>query len=182
MISETTLQGFIDEMEKISGVTQNVGMPTSFASRVASGVANWGKGLGNNLVGTAAGFANPIKGLKAGWEMTKNDIRTGHPAITGLVLLGTAMDAKDALQKEDPSQMGRSRVQRVAKLIGGTAGGIIGTPFGLSGGIAGSMAGEAAGGLVGKGIDRLRGRRPNVQLPMNFQQQPLPPRDRDVSP
>lgn len=76
-----------------------------------------------------------------------------------LAVGGTAVMAPSALKKEDPTGRGRSRTERAAQLLAGTAGGIAGVgavmragkPSGLlrtlAGGMAGGMGAEYAAGL-----------------------------------
>jgi hypothetical protein len=165
MIPKTTLQSFFSEMTKISaGIMLNVGPPI----RLASGAAKAVRGAAGDIGHTFQAMAHPGAGMKAGWKQTVEDVRTGHPVMTGLFVAGTGYDAYNAMKKQDPSGENRSRLARLSQAAGSFGGGVMGAPHGLVGGVVGSLAGEQMGRMVGRGIDAARGRRrvsPQPQAP-----------------
>jgi len=126
--------------------------------------------------------------LKRGWEVQGEGgggymggtrmgryIGLGGKSMTGMFAVG---DAKDAVNKVDPTGQGRSRTERVGYGAGGAIGGILGgvgaskmsrVPGGGVGrfaatlglGIGGLMGGYYAGGKAGKyldkGVSKMRG-------------------------
>lgn len=133
--------------------------------------------VGMNIGNTLKGFTTPVQSIKKGWQsggwmMSGDAPGAGLPLKPGgvmdriskylpgaktMTLASSAAMAPEAFRKEDPA--GRSRTERVSRLVGNTAGGLIGTPYGLSGAIAGSILGEVGGGLVGKGMNKLKGKK-----------------------
>lgn len=124
----------------------------------------------------------PHKAVKRGWDamgeggggwvsgnrMGRHNIMIGGKSLTGVFALG---DYKDAFNKADPLNEGRSRTERLGYASGGVLGGVLGTvgakrmarvPGGFLGnlvvqgatGIGGMMAGYYAGGKAGKYLDK----------------------------
>jgi hypothetical protein len=79
--------------------------------------------------------------------------------MTGLTAYGVA---KPLLSKEDPSQVGPGKGERVGRAVGSVAGGAVGGLVPFTGGQVIREAAGRAGGGVGRVIDRIRGRRPMV--------------------
>ena len=72
--------------------------------------------------------------------------------------LPAAALAAEVAKKEQPE--GEGRGQALGRAIGGTIGGVMGTAMPIAGQIALGSGLAATGNFIGKGIDRLRGRRP----------------------
>jgi hypothetical protein len=145
------LNGFSDEMEKISGFMQNLGTRVMWSptGRTAQAV-----------------MKNPIEATKRGIMSSFRDPRTGKVGFMrpgqrfnqSLLLGGTALAGASALKKDDPDQVGAGRAERVGKFLGGTALGFAAAPYGgLVSGIAAGIGGEMLGGAAGKVVDRARG-------------------------
>ena len=92
-------------------------------------------------------------GLKAQWDSSST------PGKALLLGLPGATAASALLGKEQEGRPGKG--ERLGKVIGGTLGGAV-APLSLAGGMVLGGALEHAGGAVGRGVDRLRGRRPAV--------------------
>lgn len=147
------LEGFADEMEKISGFMQNVGnrIMWSPTGRTFQAIAK-----------------NPIEATKRGLHASFRDPNTGKIGLMrpgqrfnqSLLIGGTALAGGAALKKDDPDQVGPGRAERVGKFLGGTALGFAAAPYGgLLPGLAAGVAGDIAGGAIGKVVDRARGYR-----------------------
>jgi hypothetical protein len=132
---------------------------------------------GENVGNTLVAMANPKKALKEGWDATFKP--GGQPVGTGYKLfMGgmAAMGAHGAISRNDPLNLGRSRVRRTTQFIGDQVGGLMGAPFGLAGGITGGMIGGKVGDTAGRVIDRARGYKPKTMQPPN-----LPPRPQGLN-
>lgn len=154
-----------DQKKKQAGLIQNLGTRIVSGVRAApkvvadavratpgavqGGIQNAGKAVG--------AFATPLQSAKAGWKMSVTDFKQMKPWMKGLMGLGLVSSAVEVGSKNDPMGQGRSRLNRGITAAGDQVGGLIGTPFGLAGGLVGGQIGRKAGGLVGKGVDRLRG-------------------------
>jgi hypothetical protein len=115
---------------------------------VKKGWKNLGEGGGGYAAGPAYGKYIPA----------------GAKTMTGMFALG---DAKDAVNRSDPTLEGRSRTERAGYAIGGALGGTAGAlgaksigrlgaasmPVNLALSLGGMMAGYYAGGKAGKGVD-----------------------------
>lgn len=178
MISDYTINSLFDEMEKIAAsLLLNAGNPIKFSTKAARYV----KGMAQNAGGALKTMAtDPVGGFKRGLQATAAGMGTktlGGAAGTLLTVSNPISQAYGAVKKEDPEGRNRSRIARGIQAAGSLAGEVIGTPFHGSGAVAGSLAGEAAGKMVGRGIDRLRGRKwtaPN-KMPVQPNQMVEPP-------
>ena len=119
----------------------------------------------------------PDKVVKKGWKNLGEDgggymagkgygkyMPLGGKAMSGMFALG---DAKDAVNRSDPTGEGRSRTERAGYMIGGALGGtagalsaksmgrlgVMGLPANIGLSLAGMAAGYYAGGKLGKGVD-----------------------------
>lgn len=119
----------------------------------------------------------PDRVVKKGWKNLGEDaggyaagkgygkyMPMGGKAMTGMFALG---DAKDTVNRSDPTGQGRSRTERTGYMLGGALGGTAGALSGKSMGrlgmaglpvniglsLAGMAAGYYAGGKLGKGVD-----------------------------
>lgn len=142
------------ELLKMAGLSDNLGRAAVKTKNFVSSRARW---VGEDMGGIIRDAGRPIDSLKRAWNHPDNSMLN-----KGLLAVGTYQGARSAMSKEDPEGKGRSRVQRVGRLVGGTAAGLISLPHarglgGLPAGIAAGMAGEAIGGGVGKVIDKARG-------------------------
>lgn len=102
-------------------------------------------------------------GLKAQWDAS-------GPKAKALMVGLPAYSAVNAARAPE-GESGPGRGERVGRVIGGTVGGLA-APLSLAGSIALSGGLERAGGAVGKGVDRLRGRKAH---PPQVQQEPSRP-------
>jgi hypothetical protein len=84
--------------------------------------------------------------------------RTGGIASKAFTVGVPAMGAVGAIRSAE-SPVGAGKGERIGRELGATAGGILTAPLPLVPGMAVGSALGAAGGLVGKGVDRLRGRK-----------------------
>ena len=115
---------------------------------VKKGWRNLGEGGGGYAAGARYGQFMPM----------------GGKAMTGMFALG---DAKDAVNRSDPTGKGRSKTERTGYMMGGALGGTAGalsaksvSRLGMAGmpanillSLGGMAAGYYAGGKLGKGID-----------------------------
>ncbi len=115
---------------------------------VKKGWKNLGEGGGGYQGGTGMGRYMPL----------------GGKTMTGMFALG---DAKDAVNRSDPTGEGRSRTERTGYMLGGALGGtagalgaksmgrlgMAGLPVNLALSLGGMAAGYYAGGKLGKGVD-----------------------------
>jgi hypothetical protein len=120
--------------------------------------------MADNAIGAAHGLANPVAGIRQGLSHIKGQSgSTAGKFFTGLSLVGTGLQVPDAVAKEDPTGLNRSRGERIGRLVGSTAGSIIGAPFGITGGImadaAGTYAGSKAGQLASYLSDKAKAKR-----------------------
>lgn len=168
------LPSFHDELQKISGTGTYV---RELGAKAARGAGKHAVQAGENVGNTLVAMANPRKALREGWDATFKP--GGKPVGTGYKLFmgGTAaIGLHGALSKNDPMNLGRSRVRRTTQFIGDQMGGLMGAPFGLAGGITGSMIGGKVGDTAGRVIDRARRYRPKTMQPPN-----LPPRPQGLN-
>jgi hypothetical protein len=151
MIPQSTLEGFFSEMEKIAGFKQNIGNRIVHSSKkttnlLSSGWNDYGgwKGEGMNLKGKGrAGRA--FERVTSLGGLTKH-LPVGNKS---LIVGGGLVDLNDARKKEDPSGRGRSRLERLSGVVGGTAAGIAASPLGL-GAIPVAIGGGMVGGAIGR--------------------------------
>lgn len=137
-----TLTSFIDEMEKIAALIR--------PSVVAEGAQ-----AAKNLI---------REGWQAGRWMGAGKYTKYLPVGEKSLTLGSAAAlAPSALRKEDPSGSGRSRLERVGALAGGTLAGIAGARAGLIPSIAVGMGGEYLGGRAGRLVSKRKA--PSVAAP-----------------
>ncbi len=107
-----------------------------------------------------------------------------------MMAVGTALQARDAFQQEDPTGQGRSRAERGTGLAGGTAGGLLGTGmlmrsgFGRKHPIIGSMVGGIGGTIAGEKLTTLpfKKRRPLPPPPAPVQEVPQQVQPEAVAP
>lgn len=119
----------------------------------------------------------PDKVVKKGWQNLGEDgggymagkgygryMPMGGKTMSGMFALG---DAKDSVNRSDPTGGGRSRTERTGYMLGGALGGtagalssksmgrlgIAGLPVNIGLSLAGMAAGYYAGGKLGKGVD-----------------------------
>lgn len=92
-------------------------------------------------------------GLKSQWDASSGK---GRALMLGL----PAASLAGAVASRDKAG-GPGKGERIGRIVGGTLGGAV-APLSLAGGVVLGSALERAGGAVGKGVDRLRGRRPEV--------------------
>jgi hypothetical protein len=85
--------------------------------------------------------------------------RSGGIGMKALTVGLPAVGAMNALRSAE-SPEGAGKGERVGRELAATAGGVLSAPLPFVPGMAVSSALGAAGGLVGKGVDRLRGRKP----------------------
>lgn len=184
-MNTATYLAFVDELEKISsgGVSEDLlramlgkagilflkprapkekqsSMMRDLGTRIVAGAKAAPRVLQGGIenAGKAVGaFATPVQSAKAGWKMSVTDFKKMGPGMKALMGLGLVSSAAEIAPKNDPMGSGRSRLNRGITGVGDQVGGLIGAPFGLAGGLVGSQVGRKAGGLVGKGVDRLRG-------------------------
>ena len=97
-------------------------------------------------------LANPLaQAVGTGWQATATS-----PLWKGLQVLGIGFGAKDALKKQDPTGVDRSRFERFGQFAGGTLGNLAGMGLATKhfprskwiAPIAGSMLGQAVGERV----------------------------------
>lgn len=177
-MNPTMLAAFEDELEKIAlaktAFMANVGTKIVHtvkpALKAGADLMRKGWNTGGNQTGRFKGWMGAGKEISATtgtagkiYEnvstlggLTKH-LPVGPKALT--VGFG-ALQAKDALKKEDPSGQGRSRAERLGSTIGGTAAGIAGGAMGIPGAIATGIAGDYLGGRAGRLI---KGRKPVPQ-------------------
>lgn len=115
---------------------------------VKKGWQNLGEGAGGYSGGSGIGRYNPF----------------GGKTMTGMFALG---DAKDAVNRSDPTGQARSRTERTGYMLGGALGGtagalgaksmgrlgLAGLPVNIGLSLAGMAGGYYAGGKLGKGVD-----------------------------
>lgn len=107
-----------------------------------------GKSLKNNgLIPTVSA------GAKEQWQGSSNKMKA---LMIGL----PAASAVSAARKAEDGQ-GPGKAERIGKILGGTLGATA-APLSLGASLALSTGLERAGGLAGRGVDRLRGKRPMV--------------------
>jgi len=120
----------------------------------------YAKSLKNNgVLPTAAA------GVKSQWDSTGVK---GKALMVGLPALAAVNAARAPEGAGAPG-----RVERVGRVVGSTVGGLA-APLSLTGSLALSTALERAGGAAGKGVDKLRGKRP-VHQPQVPQEAARPP-------
>lgn len=163
MIDNITLNGFGDEMEKISGLIGDVGRT---AKKWMS--TGWNKPAG--MFEKVRHTEGALKGQKAMdtagkqvWRERPNATWMGQGKITKHLPVGdksivtglTGMAVPAAVSQEDREGLGRSRSERMSGLAGGTAGSLmgmgalahlpikgLGITRAIIGGIGGGIAGE----------------------------------------
>lgn len=115
-----------------------------------------GRGRQVKPVMQANGTRKQLGRLGRAWEEASSlgGMTRALPVGTkSMMLLGTGLMAREALRKEDPAGLQRSRAERVSGLAGNTIGGLVGSTLlarkmpgsaiaSLAGGIGGSMIGE----------------------------------------
>jgi hypothetical protein len=144
------LAAFIDEVEKIKeagGLIKNLG----------DGAMGLGKAVVRNARNTLKGFSTPVDSIREGLASNKS--------LFAKTMLGTnaIMTAPQAFSSQDPSGMGKSRVERASSWLGDQAGGLIGAKHGiLTGPIVGATVGRTIGKTTGKTLDAVRGYRANI--------------------
>lgn len=115
----------------------------------------YAKSIGKNgLIPTVAA------GVKEQWQASGPKGKAMMLALPAITAAGTL--------KAPEQEGGRGRGEAIGRLAGGTLGSLA-APMSLTGGMLLGSAFEHAGGALGKGVDRLRGRRPAVP------QDPTPP-------
>lgn len=167
-----TLISFVDEMVKISEFDKTAaGRQLINASRMKRGVEAMKrlgkKGVKSIREGWEYGSDIPGHGwLGAGYQAPK-DAGLLHKGFEGVTSLGgltkylpvgpksmtlgfTAASLPGALRKEDPSGEGRSRVERMGGVLGGTVAGLAGARTGIIPSVAIGMAGDYAGSRLGR--------------------------------
>ena len=116
------------------------------------------KSIKNNGLG-----ATTSAGLAAGWKGT-------GPGMKSLMVGLPAMEVAHAFRKHDPNDPDkRGTGEAIGSTLGSTLG-MMAAPLSLTGGALLSGGLQRAGGAMGKGVDRLTGRRKPQGQP------PLPPR------
>jgi hypothetical protein len=157
----------IGEATKQASILRDVG---SFAKGVGSTIKNEALHAHENIGGAVGAMTAPKHYLAEGLQEFKGPISYGD--MTTPWKIWQAKDllekAHGAIQKEDPTGQGRSRLHRTAAGIGSQAGGIIARKFGILGGIAGTTVGGKVGDLAGRGVDRLRGYHKPPQNPRGY--------------
>lgn len=167
-MNPATLQAFFNELgniEKKASVISNVGgRILNVAKAGVKGVQatpgflqHHAKDTVKNVSGAIGAFGAPTESIRKGWNMTTKDFGKMSLPMKSLMAGGIALDAHEALAKNDPTGQGRGRVQRVGASVGSQVGGLIGTPFGVSGSVAAGLIGRKIGGTVGKAGDAIRG-------------------------
>lgn len=100
-----------------------------------------------------------------------------------MMLAGTGVMAAQALRKQDPTGMERSRAERITGLAGNTAGGLVGSALGarrfgmlgaIGGGILGGMAGEKVTSAPFAAMRHARMQQPQAQQPVPQQYEGVP--------
>lgn len=162
-------QEFAKEASELRKIANTPGF---FAQAAENAKADFG--------GVARDLKTPIRSMKKSLSdnylnlMEGNKLNKWKAFNAGMLALGTYQGAKAALRKEDPSGKGRSRAERVGRLVGSTSAGLLTLPytrFGL--GIPVNLAGTLAGEAVGSRIGRMLGPRRNpAQAPPLQQIQP----------
>lgn len=114
----------------------------------------------------------PEKGNRGPVNLAKHLWKTKGTRANQLLSLAmtanTAMNAKDLLNKEDPTGQGRSRLSRALEFGGTLGGGVLGATSGALGGTLMSMAGGAAGRGLGTLVDHVRGYSPTPESYRNI--------------
>jgi len=138
------------------------------AAKSSKEVAQAGKALESAEAAQNMGLTNLpgyVKAVKR--EGLKNVAKTDaaaqwHSGGLAAKALGIGVPAlalsSEVGKKESPEGPGKGEL--LGRTIAGTAGGVLGSAMPIAGQIAMGGALGAAGGFVGRGIDRLRGRRP----------------------
>ena len=164
----TMIRGFSDELEKIA-----------FMANVGTKIVNTIKPVGKYLQKgwNAGGWMGAGKQGPGAFEsvtslggLTKH-LPVGNKSLT--VGFG-ALQAKDAIKKEDPTGQGRSRAERMGSLVGGTAAGLAGMNMGLVGGMATGIGGDIVGGKLGKLVGGKRRPPPAAQTATSNPQAVVP--------
>jgi len=105
-------------------------------------------------------------GVKEQWQAS-------GPKGKAMMVGFPALYAAQTLKRPEGSEQGRG--ETIGKMVGGTLGSMA-APTPLAGSLALGAGFERAGGLVGRGVDRLRGRRPGqAQRPQVPQEPSRPP-------
>lgn len=159
--------------EKLTG--KMTGAEASKYGPSSLGFKNNMKALGHEFKPGASW--RPDKVVKKGWQNLGEDgggyaggkaygkyMPFGGKTMSGMFALG---DAKDAVNRSDPTGQGRSRTERAGYMLGGALGGtagalsakttgrlgMAGMPLNIGLSLAGMAAGYYAGGKAGKGVD-----------------------------
>jgi hypothetical protein len=138
-----------DEMVKIAGAFSTVG---NFAAHHA-------KDIGHKAVGGITAFKNPMQAIKSGW---KSDGSKMGRFWQGATVVGGATGAPAAFAREDKSGRNQGRGERIGRWAGDNIGGLVGAKHGFTGGTVASLAANTGAGMVGRGADKVFGRRKPV--------------------
>jgi hypothetical protein len=156
-----TYNAFVDEMEKIAAGAVNLRAVGDVAKRGGKRV------LDAVREGWHAGADVPGRGwLGTGYQASPTDSRL-HKVIEGVTSLGgttkylpvgpkaltvgfTGLALPGAIKKEDPTGEGKSRLERVGSLAGGTVAGLASAKMGLIPALAIGAGGDIAGGTIGR--------------------------------
>lgn len=155
-------------------LSSGAGVPSGKLQQAAKSLASADKAQEMGLT-SLPGYAKSLKnngvlptlsaGVKSQWDSAGVK---GKAMMVGLPALAAVNAAR---APEGDGKPGRA--ERLGRVVGGTVGGLA-APLSLAGSAALSTALERAGGAAGKGVDKLRGKRP-VQQPQVPQEASRPP-------
>lgn len=181
-----SLSAFVDELELIkeASILHNVGtavrnslgkMRSSIATaphrtaewmRAAPGrSAAWAKAQPGEIAGAVKDHASPLQKMRESWNESK------WVGMKGMTVAGGALEAQQALPKEDPEGRGRGRWQRGLGAAVGTASGLVTMRRGFIPSLSTGLAAGYLGGKVGKGIDKLTKKKTDQPPPVPAQPQ-----------
>lgn len=160
-----------------SSIKAAPGNVANFGKRQLHGVSGWTPKAGIGSIGMDAGAKHTgltnlpdyVKGMANDPKRyLKRDVsnswhsggRVSKALMVGLPAMGVAHDIATPEQATGPG-----KGERIGRGLAGAAGGMLGSSMPLSGQLLLGGAMSHVGGTIGKGVDRLRGRKPGTPPP-----------------
>jgi hypothetical protein len=133
------------------------------ATEAATGI-----GPGSMNLTSVPGYVGALKQHGVGKVLStsvKEQLANQPAAMTALMVGAPTVAAGKALAgKDEYNSKGQARGERAGEAIGGALGGVVGSVMPLGGQVAAGAALGGAGKVIGRSVDRLRGKRPTPGL------------------